>query len=110
MTRGRRVRRAVWRQRRSSSALLALVLGLANGSVAADDAGRQLYETKGCYQCHGYVGQGGAAGPRLAPAPIPLAAFRAIVRKPPNVMPAYSPNVLSDGDLDAIYRFIASLE
>ncbi len=79
-------------------------------STAQDEVGQRLYESKGCYQCHGYAGQGGVAGPRLAPEPIPIEAFRAIVRKPPNVMPAYSPRVLSDEELKAIYRFVASLD
>jgi mono/diheme cytochrome c family protein len=32
--------------------------------------GRKLFVSFGCYQCHGYEAQGGAAGPRLAPRPI----------------------------------------
>ena len=91
-------------------ALVALGLWLTRPLLADEgDLGQRLFESKGCYQCHGYVGQGGLAGPRLAPEPIPIEAFKAIVRKPPNVMPAYSPNVLSDEELQAIYRFVASL-
>ena len=78
--------------------------------AAADSEGEALYASKGCYQCHGYAGQGGAAGPRLAPGPLPLEAFMAIVRKPPNVMPAYSPRVLTDAELRAIYQFVITLE
>ncbi len=93
----------------AASVTTGLIL-LAGASLAADpDVGKQLYDTRGCFQCHGYVGQGGSAGPRLAPEPIPLAAFKAIVRKPPNLMPAYSPNVLSDAELEAIYRYVSSL-
>ena len=34
---------------------------------AGDTAnGKRLFERNGCYECHGYVGQGGAAGARLA--------------------------------------------
>ena len=81
---------------------------LAATSGAADEAdGARLYESKGCYQCHGYVAQGGSAGPRLRA--IPLEAFALIVRKPPNVMPAYSPRVLTDAELQAIYEFVAAL-
>lgn len=39
------------------------------------DTGKKLYVSVGCYQCHGYEGQGGAAGPRLAPRPLPYAGF-----------------------------------
>jgi ubiquinol-cytochrome c reductase cytochrome c subunit len=87
---------------------LALLLQLAGARLATAEAdGEQLYQSKGCYQCHGYVAQGGSARPRLRP--IPLPAFMLIVRKPPNVMPAYSPQVLTDGELQAIYEFVAAL-
>ena len=86
--------------------LVALALSGMNPARADEHGdGQQLYESRGCFQCHGYLGQGGSAGPRLAPVPIPLSAFIAIVRKPPNVMPAYSPNVLSDDELRKIYQF-----
>ena len=87
---------------------LMIVLTVGVSKLSAEESnGQQLYESKGCYQCHGYVAQGGSAGPRLNP--IPLQAFMLIVRKPPNVMPAYSPKVLSDAELESIYRFVASL-
>ncbi len=31
--------------------------------------GKRLFTEDGCYQCHGYQGQGGGAGPRIAPRP-----------------------------------------
>src|SRR5262249_38956115 len=34
----------------------------------------------GCWQCHGTVGQGGAAGPKLAPDPLPFDALSSFVR------------------------------
>jgi mono/diheme cytochrome c family protein len=27
--------------------------------------GKKLFETIGCFECHGYAGQGGGAGPKL---------------------------------------------
>ena len=47
------------------------------------DNGKRLFVRNGCYQCHGYVGQGGAAGARLAQTKLPLAGFTAFVRNPP---------------------------
>ena len=44
--------------------------------------GKRLFERNGCYQCHGYVGQGGTAGARLAQTKLPLVAFTAYVRNP----------------------------
>ena len=58
---------------------------------------------------HGFSGQGGAAGPKLAPEPLPFDAFAEIVRRPPNRMPAYSPDVLSDDELEHIYQYVESI-
>ena len=60
--------------------------------------GRELFDANQCWMCHGYEGQGGAAV-RIAPTVYPFAAFAAFVRHS-NLMPAYSPNVLSDADLE----------
>ena len=69
--------------------------------------GRVLFEAYGCYQCHGYEGQGGAAL-RIAPSPYPFEAFAQFVRRPSNEMPAYSPGVLSEDNLRAIFRYVRS--
>jgi mono/diheme cytochrome c family protein len=68
---------------------------------------RTLFVDYGCYQCHGYEGQGGEAL-RIAPSPYPFEAFAARVRRPVNEMPAYAREVLSDTDLEAIYRYVRS--
>ena len=72
------------------------------------ETGRKLYVSTGCWQCHGYEGQGGAAGPRLAARPLPFAGFSRYVRRPTNQMPPYTEKVLSDADLAHIHAFIAS--
>lgn len=76
-------------------------------SGTAETPGEALYLANGCYQCHGYQGQGGAA-PRIAPTPYPLQAFLALVRHPASEMPAYSPVALSDADLGQIYAYVSS--
>lgn len=68
---------------------------------------RALYEANGCYQCHGYEGQGGAAL-RIAPTIYSFDAFAAFVRRPANEMPAYPPRVLSDVALRKIYDYVRS--
>ncbi len=91
----------------------ALVLGgrMRGAGVQEEDPSRpgraELIEM-GCYQCHGYEGHGGG-GPRLAPDPLPFEAFSRVVRRPPNVMPAYSPNVLTDEKLRLIYEYLESI-
>lgn len=89
----------------------AAMLALASATALhAQDAGRgrELYDANGCYQCHGYAGQGGAAA-RIAPSPYPFEAFAQLVRRPANEMPAYAAAVLSDADLQAIYRYVRSV-
>ena len=72
------------------------------------DTGKKLYVSYGCYACHGHEGQGGAAGPRIAPRPLPLAAFTAIVRRPPNLMPLYTERLVPDADLGHIHAYLQS--
>ena len=72
------------------------------------DAGKKLFVSVGCYQCHGYEGQGGAAGPRLAPRPLPYAGFSRYVRRPTNQMPPYTEKLVPDTDLAHIYAYLQS--
>ena len=82
--------------------------GAAAAPAGDADAGKKLYVSYGCWQCHGYEGQGGAAGPRLAPRPLPYAGFSRYVRRPMNQMPPYTEKVVSDADLASIYAFLQS--
>jgi cytochrome c len=84
----------------------------AKDSRRGEDAnkGKRLYATYGCYECHGYQGQGStAAGPRIAPAPIPKDAFFAYLRQPSGEMPSYSDRVISDAELADIRAFLATI-
>ena len=92
--------------------LLLWTLGctLAWSDEPGDDAreGLALYLSQQCWQCHGYEGQGGVAGVRIAPTLLPYEAFARLVRFT-NLMPAYSPKVLSDEQLRLIYTYIRSI-
>ena len=105
-----------------SRIFLATVVCLATASTAGAVAGREVGEAQqassardafvemGCHHCHGYEGQGARpTGPRLAPEPMPFEVFSNIVRRPPNVMPAYSPEVLSDEKLKRVYEYLESI-
>ena len=71
------------------------------------DEGRKLNVSYGCYQCHGYEGQGSTAtGPRLGPRPLPLASFSRYVRRPTGQMPPYTTKVISESDLAKIHAFL----
>ncbi len=90
-----------------------VVLGLSSTAAFAQDVsdaareGRELFTANQCWQCHGYEGQGGAAV-RIAPTIYSFVAFAALVRHS-NLMPAYSPNVLTDEDLQKIFEFVSTM-
>ena len=74
----------------------------------ASESGSDLFLSYQCWQCHGYEGQGGAA-PRVAPSAYPYEAFVRFVRYP-NLMPAYTTELLSDADLRAIYDYLQTID
>jgi ubiquinol-cytochrome c reductase cytochrome c subunit len=70
--------------------------------------GKQLYNDIGCWQCHGYEGQGGA-GPELGPNPISYPSFKAYIRHPRGQMPPYSEKVVTDQQLADIHAFLETI-
>ena len=93
--------------------LAALAAGLVSwqaGAVAASaEKGKAAFLQHGCWQCHGYQGQGGVAGLRLAPNPIPFETLSNFVRTTNRAMPPFSKDILSDEDLTDIYAYLASI-
>ena len=81
--------------------------------VAAADAekGKIAFTQHGCWQCHGFEGQGSVAtsnGRVIARTQLPLDAFKAFVRTTNGAMPPFRPAVLSDAELDDIYAYLQS--
>ena len=72
------------------------------------ETGKKLWVSVGCWQCHGYEGQGGAAGSRLSARNLPFAGFSAYVRRPTNQMPPYTEKVVSNTDLGHIFAYVNS--
>jgi mono/diheme cytochrome c family protein len=72
------------------------------------DKGKTLFVKNGCYQCHNYEGQGGAAGARIAPTPPPFRGFVSYVRSPRGDMPPYTAKVMSEQDLADVYAYLRS--
>ena len=88
----------------------AIAAGQSKDLTGNADNGKRLFVRNGCYQCHGYVGQGGAAGARLAQTKLPLAGFTAFVRNPPpSGMPPYRAKVMSDQELADVWSYIKSI-
>ena len=87
-----------------------VVFGLCGSAPAADAMkGKQTFVRVGCFECHGHVGQGGVAGLKLTPDPMPFDAFANFVRTTSGQMPRYSTRILSDDDLADIYAYLASV-
>jgi ubiquinol-cytochrome c reductase cytochrome c subunit len=100
----REVRSQVW--------LAALAAGLVIGqwaSASASEKGKALFVKHGCWQCHGFVGQGGIAGPALAPNVMPLEAMNNFVRNSNRAMPPYRETILPNEDLAEIHTYLASI-
>jgi ubiquinol-cytochrome c reductase cytochrome c subunit len=100
----RLVRSQVW----LAAVAAGLVLGFASMS-SASEKGKQLFVKNGCWQCHGFVGQGGITGPALAPEVMPLEAMINFVRNSNRSMPAYKVEILPDADLKEIHAYLTSL-
>jgi mono/diheme cytochrome c family protein len=67
--------------------------------------GKKLFETIGCYECHGYAGQGGGAGPKLIDPPA-FPAYIVQLRTPRQAMPPYTEKVLTNQQAADIYAHI----
>ena len=80
-------------------------------AAANPSNGQRLFVKYGCYECHGYLGQGSTStgGTRLGPPQIPLSAFLGYVREPTGQMPPYTAKVISNDDLGEIYNFLKSV-
>ena len=100
------------RQRLSTFALLGLMLVpawlVAQGNGGDVQNGKRLFVKDGCYECHGYAGQGGA-GARLAPKVMATANFIKYVRHPAGAMPPYTSKVASDAELTDIGAYLATM-
>jgi mono/diheme cytochrome c family protein len=83
---------------------------LATPSSANPQDGQRLYVSFGCYECHGYEGQGSlqTGGSRIGPPQVPYSGFVAYVRHPTGQMPPYTSKAVSDSQLANIYVFLQS--
>jgi mono/diheme cytochrome c family protein len=95
-------------------AAFAASLLLSQGAAADPSAqnGKTEFIKHGCWQCHGFEGQGSVAtsgGKVIADTQLPFEAFKAYVRDPGGAMPPFHAEMLSDSDLADIYAYLESL-
>jgi mono/diheme cytochrome c family protein len=87
--------------------LAALLPGFAFAQNAEN--GKRLFARDGCYECHGYAGQGTIAGARLAPPVLNAQGMIRYIRKPAGAMPAFTDKVLSDQEVNDIYEYLKTI-
>ena len=94
---------------------LFLILLMGAGIAAAQNAngnienGKRLFLRDGCWECHGYAGQGGRDGARLAATALNAQGLIRYVRRPTGAMPAFVEKVISDQELTDIWGYLKSL-
>lgn len=93
---------------KNSFLLVAMLIALGFRSIAqVSENGKRLYLKNGCYECHGYAGNGSSNRTRLAQTALSLDAFTSYVRNPPpGEMPPYRSKTMSDRELSDVYSYI----
>jgi mono/diheme cytochrome c family protein len=90
--------------------LASVALPQAPAPVAGDAAkGKALFLRDGCYECHGYVGQGTKDGARIGPPVLNAQGLIRYVRRPSGAMPAFTEKVVTDAELSDIYAYLKSI-
>lgn len=90
----------------------ACVLGSAAAQAASAENGKKALVAHGCWQCHGFEGQGSlitSNGKVIAHTELPFESFEAFVRSTNRAMPPYSEQILSSADLADIYAYLQSV-
>ncbi len=72
--------------------------------------GKKLFERDGCWECHGWAGQGGRDGARLADTALSVTQLTRYVRRPTGAMPAYIDKVISDQELADVWAYLKSMQ
>jgi mono/diheme cytochrome c family protein len=80
--------------------------GQSNGN---GENGKRLFLRDGCWECHGYAGQGSRDGARIASTALNAQALIRYVRRPSGAMPAYIDKVISDQELTDIWAYLKTL-
>jgi mono/diheme cytochrome c family protein len=87
----------------------ALAQSTSPASTGNAENGKKLFNRDGCWECHGYAGQGGRDGARLAETALTTPQFTRYIRRPSGAMPAYIEKVLSDAEAADIWAYVKAL-
>src|SRR5579872_2282305 len=71
--------------------------------------GKRVFLRDGCWECHGYAGQGSRDGARIASTALNAAGLIRYVRRPSGAMPAYIDKVITDQELTDIWAYLKTL-
>jgi ubiquinol-cytochrome c reductase cytochrome c subunit len=93
----------------AAGVVLGVSLGCGDAFAASAEKGKTAFVQNGCWQCHGFQGQGGVTGPKLAPEPIAAEAFVAFLRASNRAMPPYPEAILSNEDVADIHAYLESI-
>jgi mono/diheme cytochrome c family protein len=86
----------------------ATFIGLSAAQAGDAEKGKATFMKKGCYECHGFEGQGGSAGLRLSNTQLPEDGLIAFVRGTSGAMPPFSSKIVTDAELSDIYAYLQS--
>jgi ubiquinol-cytochrome c reductase cytochrome c subunit len=89
-----------------------LLIGSGPALAASAENGKKAFVKNGCWQCHGFEGQGSIAssgGKVIAHTALPEESFEAFVRGTDGAMPPFSEKILSSADLADIYAYLQSV-
>jgi len=89
----------------------ALIAGIAAGQTGNGNAtnGKRLFVRDGCWECHGYAGQGSRDGARIANTALNAQGLIRYVRKPTGAMPAFTDKVITDQELTDVWAYLKSM-
>jgi len=90
------------------AAMLLAVVASAQSSGNADN-GKRLFLRDGCWECHGYAGQGSRDGARLADTALTTAQLTRYIRRPTGAMPAYIDKVITDAELADVWAYLKTM-
>src|SRR5215470_6729226 len=71
--------------------------------------GKRLFLRDGCWECHGYAGQGSRDGARIANTSLNTQGFIRYVRRPTGAMPAFVEKVATDQELTDVWAYLKSM-